>query len=90
MFEYTYQRLIKNNVFSQSVTVKIRYTSFKTYTKSKKLKFATKDKDFLYNEMLELLNSFELEDEIRLLGIYFGDIKRNTLIQLSINESLKK
>ncbi len=40
--------------------------------------------------MLELLNSFELEDEIRLLGIYFGDIKRNTLIQLSINESLKK
>ena len=90
LFEYTYQRLIKNNVFSQSITVKIRYTSFKTYTKSKKLKFATKDKDFLYNEMLELLNLFELEDEIRLLGIYFGDIKRNTLIQLSINESLKK
>lgn len=90
LFEYTYQRLIKNNVFSQSVTVKIRYTSFKTYTKSKKLKFATRDKDFLYNEMLELLNSFEQEDEIRLLGIYFGDIKRNTLIQLSINESLKK
>lgn len=90
LFEYTYQRLIKNNVFSQSVTVKIRYTSFKTYTKSKKLKFATRDKEFLYNEMLELLNSFEQEDEIRLLGIYFGDIKRNTLIQLSINESLKK
>ena len=90
LFEYTFQRLIKNNVFSQSVTVKIRYTSFQTYTKSKKLKFATRDKEFLYNEMLELLNSFELEDEIRLLGIYFGDIKRNTLIQLSINESLKK
>ena len=77
-------------MFSQSVTVKIRYASFKTYTKSKKIKFATRDKGFLYNEMLELLNSFELEDEIRLLGIYFGDIKRNTLVQLSINESLKK
>ena len=88
MFEYTYQRLLKNNVFSQSVTVKIRYASFKTYTKSKKLKFATRDKDFLYNEMLELLNSFEQEDEIRLLGIYFGDIKRSRLVQLTLNKDL--
>lgn len=84
LFEYTFERLIKNNVFAQSVTIKIRYTSFKTYTKSKKLKFSTRNKDFLYNEMLELINSFEKEDEVRLLGVYFGDIKKSGLIQLAL------
>ena len=62
LFEYTFERLIKNDVFAQSITIKMRYTSFKTYTKSKKLKFSTRNKDFLYNEMLELINSFEKED----------------------------
>ena len=88
LFEYTFERLIKNNVFTQSITIKMRYTSFKTYTKSKKLKFSTKSKDFLYNEMLELVNSFEKEDEVRLLGVYFGDIKKNSLVQLALNKNL--
>ena len=35
LFEYTFERLLKNNVFTQSITIKMRYTSFKTYTKSK-------------------------------------------------------
>ena len=89
LFEYTFERLIKNNVFTQSVTIKMRYTSFKTYTKSKKLKFSTRSKDFLYNEMLELINSFEKEDEVRLLGVYFGDIRKNSLVQLELNKNYK-
>lgn len=88
LFEYTFKRLVKNNVFAQSITIKIRYSSFKTYTKSKKLKFSTRSKDFLYNEMLELINSFEKEDEVRLLGVYFGDIKKSSLIQLTLNKNL--
>ena len=79
---------MKNNVFTQSVTIKMRYTSFKTYTKSKKLEFSTRSKDFLYNEMLELINSFEKEDEVRLLGVYFGDIKKSSLVQLPLNKNL--
>ena len=81
--------MIKNNVFTQSVTIKMRYISFKTYTKSKKLKFSTRNKDFLYNEMLELINSFEKEDEVRLLGVYFGDIRKNSLVQLELNKNYK-
>ena len=88
LFNYTFERLIKNNVFTQSITIKMRYTSFKTYTKSKKLKFSTRSKDFLYNEMLELINSFEKEDEVRLLGVYFGDIKKSSLVQLTLNKNL--
>ena len=67
----------------------MRYTSFKTYTKSKKLKFSTRSKDFIYNEMLELINSFEKEDEVRLLGVYFGDIRKNSLVQLEFNKNYK-
>ena len=88
LFNYTFERLMKNNVFTQSVTIKMRYISFKTYTKSKKLKFSTRSKDFLYNEILELINSFEKEDEVRLLGIYFGDIKKSSLVQLPLNKNL--
>ena len=88
LFNYTFERLMKNNVFTQSVTIKMRYISFKTYTKSKKLKFSTRSKDFLYNEMLELINSFEKEDEVRLLGVYFGDIKKSNLVQLPLNKNL--
>ena len=88
LFEYTFERLLKNNIFTQSITIKMRYTSFKTYTKSKKLKFSTRSKDFLYNEMLELINSFEKEDEVRLLGVYFGDIKKSSLVQLALNKNL--
>ena len=54
----------------------------------KKLKFSTRSKDFLYNEMLELINSFEKEDEVRLLGVYFGDIKKSSLVQLTLNKNL--
>ena len=87
LFDYTFERLIKNNVYAQSVSVKVRYSSFKTYTKSKKLKFSMKNREVLYNEMLELINSFEKEDEVRLLGIYFGDIKKNSLVQLELNKN---
>lgn len=87
LFDYAYNRLIKNNVFTQNITVKLRYTSFETFTRSKKLKFPTKDRNILFNEMSELLNSFEKDTDIRLLGLYFGDIKKNILIQLPlINE----
>ncbi|WP_427171254.1 DNA polymerase IV [Fusobacterium nucleatum] len=87
LFDYTFERLIKNNVYAQSVSVKVRYSSFKTYTKSKKLKFSMKNREVLYNEMLELINSFEKEDEVRLLGIYFGDIKKNSLVQLELDKN---
>ena len=86
LFEHTFSRLQKQNVFTQLVSIKIRYTSFKTYTKSKKLKFFTKDKHILYTTLLELLSSFEITEDIRLLGIYFGDIKKKFLEQLALEK----
>ena len=39
LFNYTFKRLMKNNVFTQSVTIKMRYTSFKAASPLKDLYF---------------------------------------------------
>lgn len=84
LFNHTYERLNKKRVFTKSVTIKIRYTNFETITRSKKIKFLTNDKEFLYAIVIELLNSIEQEKEIRLIGIYFGDIQKNNIEQLKL------
>lgn len=84
MFNHTYNRLEKKKVFTKAVTIKVRYTNFETITRSKKLKNSTKDKELLHAMILELFNSLEQEREIRLIGIYFGDIQKNNIIQLKL------
>lgn len=84
LFNHTYNRLEKKKVFTKAVTIKVRYTNFETITRSKKLKNSTKDKELLYAMILELFNSLEQEREIRLIGIYFGDIQKNNIIQLKL------
>ncbi|MDD7410937.1 DNA polymerase IV [Fusobacterium gastrosuis] len=84
LFEFTYNRLDKKKVFTKSITIKIRYTNFETITRSKKLKIATKEKEYLYNIVLELFNLLEKDNNIRLIGIYFGDIQKNNIVQLQL------
>lgn len=84
LFKHTYERLNKKKVFTKSITIKVRYTNFETITRSKKIKFVTKDKEFLYAIVLELFNSVEQEKEIRLIGLYFGDIQKNNIEQLKL------
>ncbi|MDO4691066.1 MAG: DNA polymerase IV [Fusobacterium sp.] len=84
LFKSTHDRLEKNNVYTKSITIKIRYINFETITRSKKLRTPTRDKEFLYELVLELLNSIEQDREIRLIGVYFGDIEKNNVIQLKL------
>lgn len=84
LFDFTYNRLEKKKVFTKSITIKIRYTNFETITRSKKLKIATNDKIFLYGLVNDLFNLVDHEKEIRLIGIYFGDIQKNNVIQLAL------
>ncbi|WP_022819530.1 DNA polymerase IV [Fusobacterium russii] len=84
LFKHTYSRLEKKQVFTKAVTIKIRYSNFQTLTRSKRLKEATRDKNLLYSVILELFNNLEEDREIRLLGIYFGDIEKNKIKQLKL------
>lgn len=85
LFERVYNRLVNKKVYTKSITIKFRYTTFETITRSKKLKFLSKDKNFLYSICDEMINSFEIKNDIRLLGIYFGDIKKNNIVQLKLD-----
>lgn len=84
LFKSTYKRLLENDIYTQSITLKIRYSDFETTTKSKKLKVATREKDLLYNIVEDLILSIDEERKIRLLGIYFGNIKKNKIVQLKL------
>lgn len=86
IFNFTYERLLKKNVYTKSVTIKIRYTSFETFTRSKKLKFLTRDKEYLLSIVKDLLSSFDKEEDVRLVGVYFGDIEKNEIVQLTLND----
>lgn len=84
LFEFTYNRLDRKKVFAKSITIKVRYTNFETITRSKKFKIATKEKFFLHSIIEDLFSSIEKEENIRLIGIYFGDIQKNNMVQLQL------
>jgi len=53
----------------QRVWVKVRFTSFYTPIKSRKLKAITQDPEVIASTALELLEKFELRRPVRLLGV---------------------
>ena len=76
LFNHSYSRLLKKKVFTKSITIKM----------SKKIKFLSNEREFLYSLVMELFNSVEEEKSIRLIGIYFGDIKKNNIEQLKLHQ----
>lgn len=86
LFEYSFERLSKKKLYTQSIVIKIKYDNFELVTKSKKLKEASNNKKLLLELAEELLSYFyDVFDEnrkIRLLGIYFSEIKEEKIFQL--------
>ena len=79
-------KLIENNEFAKTVTIKIRYSNFVTHTRSKTLKSATNDVNGIYKAALENLEFFEKKDEVRLIGVQLSSILKNNVVQLSFDD----
>ena len=79
-------KLIENNEFAKTVTIKIRYSNFVTHTRSKTLKSATSNANEIYNAALENLEFFEKKDEVRLIGVQLSSILKSNVVQLSFND----
>ncbi len=62
-------RLIKSKVAGKTITLKIKYSDFKTQTRSKTLPFFVKEKSVLFNTVKELLYQDQILNSVRLLGI---------------------
>jgi DNA polymerase-4 len=63
------RRLEKAKVAGKTVTLKIKYSDFKTQTRSKTLPYFVKDKTVLFETVKDLLYQEKVLNSVRLLGI---------------------
>ncbi|SDW11439.1 DNA polymerase-4 [Lutibacter oricola] len=63
------KRLLRNKVSGKTVTLKIKYSDFKTQTRSKTLPYFIKEKAILLETVKELLYQEKVLNSVRLLGI---------------------
>lgn len=63
------QRLINSKVAGKTITLKIKYSDFKTQTRSKTIPYFVKDKAILFEIVKDLLYQDKIQNSVRLLGI---------------------
>jgi len=83
------QRLITSKVSGKTITLKIKYSDFKTQTRSKTVPYFVKDKTILFETVKELLFQEKTHNSVRLLGIsvtnlniHFKKAAKPILVQL--------
>jgi len=65
-----HKELIENGFRFKTITIKIRYEHFDTYTRARSLSFATNDLDILRNNARRLIDAFlRSNKKIRLIGL---------------------
>jgi DNA polymerase-4 len=72
------QRLIHSKVSGKTITLKIKYSDFKTQTRSKTLPYFVKDKAILLETVKELLFQEKVMNSVRLLGISVTNLNINS------------
>jgi DNA polymerase IV len=70
------QRLSRDGYAGRTVTLKIRLRPFRTHTRSRTLPEATGDPDVIRALARELLDAFELDAPVRLLGVGVAGLSR--------------
>ena len=78
------KKLDKQNIFIKTISLKIRYSNFATYTKSKTLAFATNSFNTIYNETILLFNDLNDKQNVRLVGVHLSSFTKNSFIQLKL------
>ncbi|WP_457610724.1 DinB/UmuC family translesion DNA polymerase, partial [Lutibacter sp.] len=63
------QRLIRSKVSGKTITLKIKYSDFKTQTRSKTIPYFVKEKTLILEIVKELLFQEKVKNSVRLLGI---------------------
>jgi DNA polymerase-4 len=62
-------RLRKKEYRARTISLKLRYASFTTYTRQSSLAEATDEGDVIFETVLTLFEKFPLEEHIRLIGV---------------------
>ncbi len=78
--------ILKKNIFYRTITLKIRFEGFLTYTRSKSLPFHIQDKNKVLEIILDLYKEFSnLNKKVRLVGIKLSNLEKNSKnVQINI------
>jgi DNA polymerase-4 len=60
----------------RTVTVKVRFSDFRTYTRAKTLPSFTDSEEVIRKAAFECLNRLELKKKVRLIGVRIGNLQR--------------
>lgn len=76
------RRLRRKGMYARTVTVKIRFPDYRTYTKSHSVADPFRDDDTLFREASRLLDAFALRRPLRLLGVSVSQLQRSVQTSL--------
>jgi len=68
----------------KTITLKVKSASFENHSKSKTLNKYINLKEHIYEEGCKLLDSLELKEELRLIGLSISSLKTNEVEQLTL------
>ena len=72
------KKIVKHNIYYRTITLKIRFEGFFTYTRSKTLPYHIQDEKKVIKVILELYKEFsENEKKVRLVGIKLSNLEKN-------------
>ena len=82
-------RLKEYREFAKTVTLKIRYANFLTYTRAKTLKNPTDKMEEILNAAMENFRNLKKKDEVRLIGVQLSSITKSNIVQLTFQDMEK-
>ncbi|STO31563.1 DNA polymerase IV [Fusobacterium necrogenes] len=83
IFDYSYNRLIKEGLIAKTVILKIKFSNGELITRSKSFTIPTDSRQILFESLEDLYDGVEKEFGVRLLGISFGNLTKKSIRQLS-------
>ncbi len=82
-------RARRHGFMGRTIGVVVRYRSFETFTRQKRINTATNDTHRIFHAAMDILNSIKLREPVRLLGVSLSSLEEVNG-QMSIFEEEKK
>lgn len=83
--EKVHKSLVHKGYSFSTVSVKVRFEDFTTFTRAKTLSFSSQDQDIIKRVSNELSSKFFNKRKIRLLGIKLSNLKKSKMIQTTFD-----
>ncbi|MGG7214100.1 DNA polymerase IV [Clostridium nigeriense] len=77
-------QLIRQSIEGKTITVKYKTENFQSHTRSRTLNFYTNNFNDIYRTCQEILDSEEINENIRLIGVTVSSFKKNIVEQLTL------